>query len=443
MTRILRRCAAARKRSKVGERTVVGLDALVVGDVVAVVAGRGKDGHQPERVDAEVRGGDRVAIVQVVELRSQALEVADAVAVRVGKAAHEDLVEDRAARPVVSPAGDGGCILGGRRRSGEEGEWNGQQSESHGEVGATHGNGYSTAVAEFDAARRAALMSDLIRPMLGRPVDLISFADVREHLGLASFVDRGIREVKLERIVGSLERSRDFNRAFLPREESLRERWEDVLRLAEGPKGFPPIDLYQVGDLYFVVDGHHRVSVARSMGGATIEARVREFTTPVQLGPETDLADLARVLRQRGRDEFLAATGIEPEFADELTASDVDAYSRLLEHIEVHRYFLGLEDKRDVTWSEAVASWRWSVYRPMIEAIRACGVLGDFPGHTETDLYLFTMDHLHALREQFGPGVSPERGVEELERRTPQHRRRRRASRRGGRPGKPEPDGGA
>ena len=298
-------------------------------------------------------------------------------------------------------------------------------------------------MAEFDAARRAALMSDLIRPMLGRPVDLISFADVREHLGLASFVDRGIREVKLERIVGSLERSRDFNRAFLPREESLRKRWEDVLRLAEGPKGFPPIDLYQVGDLYFVVDGHHRVSVARSMGGATIEARVREFTTPVQLGPETDLADLARVLRQRGRDEFLAATGIEPEFADELTASDVDAYSRLLEHIEVHRYFLGLEDKRDVTWSEAVASWRWSVYRPMIEAIRACGVLGDFPGHTETDLYLFTMDHLHALREQFGPGVSPERGVEELERRTPQHRRRRRASRRGGRPGKPEPDGGA
>lgn len=281
-------------------------------------------------------------------------------------------------------------------------------------------------MAEFDAARRAALMSDLIRPLLGRPVDLIPFAEVREHLGLASFVDRGLREVELARIVGSLERSRDFNRAFLPREESLRERWEDILRLAEGPQGFPPIDLYQVGDVYFVVDGHHRVSVARTMGAATIEARVREFTTPVELGAEVRLGDLARVLRERGRAEFLAATGIEPESPGELDAADVDAYSRLLDHIQVHGYFLGLEERRAVSWPEAVASWRWSVYRPMIEAIRASGVLGDFPGHTETDLYLFTMDHLHALREQFGPGVAPERGVEELERRAPKRRRRRR-----------------
>ena len=281
-------------------------------------------------------------------------------------------------------------------------------------------------MARFDAARRAALMSDLVRPFLGRPVDLIPFADVREGLGLASFVDRGLREVALERIVGSLERSRDFNRAFLPRDESLRERWEDVYRLAEGPKGFPPIDLYQVGEVYFVVDGHHRVSVARRMGAATIEARVREFTTPVALGPEADLDDLARILRERGYEEFLAATGIEPEFPGELAASDVDAYPRLLEHIEVHGYFLGLEQKRHVSWPEAVASWRWSVYRPMLEAIRASGVLEDFPGHTETDLYLFTMDHLHLLREQFGPGVAPERGVEELGRRAPKTRRRKR-----------------
>lgn len=285
-------------------------------------------------------------------------------------------------------------------------------------------------MAEFDAARRAALMSDLIRPFLGRPVDLIPFAEVRDRLGLASFVDRGLREIDLDRIVGSLERSRDFNRAFLPREESLRARWQDVYRLAEGPQGFPPIDLYQVGDVYFVVDGHHRVSVARRMGAATIEARVREFTTPVDLGAgvDLDLERLATILRERGRAEFLAATGIEPESEEDLAASDVDSYPRLLEHIEVHGYFLGLEEERRVPWPEAVASWRWTIYRPMLEAIRASGVLGDFPGHTETDLYLFTMDHLYALRERFGPGVPLERGVEALERRAPRHRRRRPAA---------------
>jgi hypothetical protein len=296
-------------------------------------------------------------------------------------------------------------------------------------------------VAQFDTARRAALMSDLIRPLLGRPVDLVPFAEVRERLGLASFVDRGIRDVPLERIVGSLERSRDFTRAFLPREDSLRERWMGILRLAEGPQGFAPIDLYQVGEAYFVVDGHHRVSVARAVGAQAIEARVREFLTPVELGPDADLDDLARTLRERGRAEFLAATGIVPEREGELAASDVDAYPRLLEHIGVHRYFLGLEEQRDVSWPEAVASWRWSVYRPMVEAIRASAVLDDFPGQTETDLYLFTMDHLHALREQLGPGVSPARGVEELGLRTPKPPRRRRkaAGLSGGKP----PGGGA
>jgi len=268
-------------------------------------------------------------------------------------------------------------------------------------------------------------MSDLIRPLLGRPVDLVPFAAVREHLGLHSFVDRGVRDVELDRIVGSLERSRDFNRAFLPREERLRDRWMDVLELAEGPRGFPPIDLYQVGEVYFVVDGHHRVSVARTVGAATIEARVREYLTPVEFGPDADLEALARRIRERGRAEFLAATGIEPALADEFSASDVDAYPRLIEHIGVHRYFLGLEQARDVSWPEAVASWRESVYRPMVEAIRRCGVLEDFPGHTETDLYLFTMDHLHALRQRFGSDVPPERGVEELERRAPKRRRRR------------------
>jgi len=281
-------------------------------------------------------------------------------------------------------------------------------------------------VSEFDAARLQALMSDLIRPLLGRPVDLLPFAEVRERLGLASFVDRGLREVELERIVGSLERSRDFSRVFLPRGESLRGRWEGVQRLAEGPRGFPPIDLYQVGDVYFVVDGHHRVSVARRMGSETIEAQVREFTTPVELEPDIDLDGLARLLRRRGRDDFLATTGIEPDFPDELVASDVDAYPRLLEHIAVHRHFLGLAAERCVLWPEAVASWRWTLYRPMLDAIRASGVLAAFPGQTETDLYLFTMDHLHALRERFGPGVPLERGVEELERRAPMRGRKRR-----------------
>lgn len=280
----------------------------------------------------------------------------------------------------------------------------------------------------FDAARFAALMSDWILPLLGRPTELLPFDEVRERLELASFVDRGVIEVPVDRIVGTLERERDFSRAFLPRGEDLRERWEGVRRLAEGPRGFPPIELYQVGEIYFVVDGHHRVSVARSFGNRAIEARVREFRTPVPVGPDVDLAQL---LLERERVDFLAATGLVPASPADLRATEPGAHARLLDHVSVHHCFLGLEQEREVTWGEAVASWRYTVYEPMVRAIRESGVLEEFPGATETDLYLFVMDHLYHLRQRFGPGVSAESAVEEigrgLEGGDPEWRRRIRA----------------
>ncbi len=254
-------------------------------------------------------------------------------------------------------------------------------------------------------------MSDLIRPLLGRPTDLLPFDAVRSGLAPASFVERGVRDVEISQIVGSLDRGEEFTRAFLPRHDSLRERWEDVRRLAEGPRGFPPVDLYQVGGVYFVVDGHHRISVARALGAPTIEARVREYPVSIALDPEADLADLERQVRDRARADFLEAARIEAAPTD-FTASEIGAYRRLFDHLATHRYFLGLDERRDISWPEAAASWRWTVYEPMAEAIRKSGILEDFPGRTETDLYLFTMDHLHALRQRFGPGVSPEQGVE-------------------------------
>jgi len=264
----------------------------------------------------------------------------------------------------------------------------------------------------FDSARRAALMADLVRPLLGRPVDLLSFDEVRERLHLRSVVDRGFQEVPLDRIVGSLGREREFTRAFLPREEALRERWEDVQRLAEGPRGFPPVELYKVGDTYFVVDGHHRVSVAYALGSPAIEARVREYLTPVPLAAD---ADPAAVALQSGWAEFLEATGLQPQTPEEFRVGEPGGYQRLLDHISGHRYFRGIELGRPVPWAEAVASWRDSVYRPMVATIRASGILEDFPGFTETDLYLFVMDHLHHLRAEYGPGeVDPEEAVEDF-----------------------------
>jgi hypothetical protein len=261
-------------------------------------------------------------------------------------------------------------------------------------------------VTTFDSARQAAVIEDLVGFLKGRPVDLLPFDQVREGLWLKHVVDRGLQEVPLDAIVGTLGRAREFTRAFLPRDDSLRSRWEQVRRMVEGPTGLPPVDLYKVGDAYFVVDGHHRVSVARSLGAARIEARVKEYLTPVSLSADESAEG---VLLKRFLADLVEATGLGDEGAEEYRLTELGGYERLLEHIKTHRYFLGVELSREVGWGEAVASWRDTIFRPMIEIIRASDVLADFPGRTEADLYLVVMDHLHFLRERRRPEpVEPE-----------------------------------
>ncbi len=278
----------------------------------------------------------------------------------------------------------------------------------------------------FDGARLGAVMHDLLALLMQRPRDLLPFEEVRERLKLRRVVDRGTRDVPLARIVGTFGRRGEFNRAFLPRTEALRERWEDVRELAVGTAGFPPVELYLVGEAYFAVDGHHRVSVARSLGAPSIEAHVLEFLTPVPLGADASLED---VLRKEGLADFLEATGLVPSSPDELRVTHPGDYAEMLEHVAVHRYFLGRELGRCVPWDEAVRSWYGTFFRPMTETIRASGILTDFPGRTEADLYLFTARHLHALRERWGDGVAPARAVKHL--RLQERRRRGRGPRKG------------
>jgi len=251
----------------------------------------------------------------------------------------------------------------------------------------------------FDAARRAAVMSDLLRAVSGRPSELLPFEDVRDELELTHLRDRGLQEIPVEKVVGTLGRAGEFTRAFLPRSEDLRQRWTEVEALAQGMQGYPPIDVYKVGDAYFVVDGHHRVSVARRLGAPTIEARVKEFTTPVDVDSQDTLED---ILVKRGHLAFLEATGLEPEADDDYHVTTPAGYERLLKHISDHRYYRGIDLERPFGWDEAVASWRDLVYRPLVRRIRESGVMENFPDRTPTDLYLFAMEHLASLRERYG-----------------------------------------
>ena len=135
----------------------------------------------------------------------------------------------------------------------------------------------------FNSAQRHAFLEDAFRLLRGRPKALLSFDKVRRKLGLFVSRDRGVHEIPLDKIVGSVGKSQEFTRTFWPRHEEIRARWQRVYTMIHGASGLPPIEVYQVGAVYFVLNGHHRVSVGRQIGLKVIEAHITEFVSPIRL----------------------------------------------------------------------------------------------------------------------------------------------------------------
>jgi len=244
-----------------------------------------------------------------------------------------------------------------------------------------------------------------------QPALLIPFDWVKDQVGFKGRRYRGLQVVEIGRIIGSLNRYQDFDRAFLPRRATA-ERSERIDRLQaalERGEEFPPVLLYQVGEVYFVVDGHHRVAAARQEGAQEIDAEVIEFEPIVPLEPgvtEKGLlikAEYAEFLRRTHLDELRPA--------QDIAFSEPGRYHAVLEHIAVHRYFLGLEQSREIPYEEAVASWFDHVYTPLVEAFRRLDIVRQFPGRTEADLYVWASEHLYYLRKRYGPDVNLEQAV--------------------------------
>ena len=125
---------------------------------------------------------------------------------------------------------------------------------------------YSAVLRDFQEARRRAALEDLKARLTGKSDDLLSYEAIKDLLQTESSTSRGLQEIPLNAIVGSVGRYHDFTRTFLPRRESDQYRWANVKFKVLYQGGFPPIEVYQLGANYFVLDGNHRVSVARANG---------------------------------------------------------------------------------------------------------------------------------------------------------------------------------
>jgi nucleotide-binding universal stress UspA family protein len=271
---------------------------------------------------------------------------------------------------------------------------------------------FTTAVADFRRARYRAAMQEIMARLLGRSTELLSYEEVRQKLRANATLPRGLQEIPLDAIVGSVGRYADFTRNFLPRRDNDADRWAWIKVAMTGLTGVPPIEVYQVGEAYFVRDGNHRVSVARELGLSHIHAYVTEVRTKVPLSPGTSLDEL--IVKAEYTD-FLEATTLDalrPQ-AD-LAVTAPGKYPKLLEHIEVHRYFMGIEQQREIPYAEAVVHWYDEVYLPVVQIFREQAILLDFPERTETDLYLWLGDYRAALTEELGWLVEPEAAAADL-----------------------------
>jgi hypothetical protein len=263
----------------------------------------------------------------------------------------------------------------------------------------------SRARADYSRARTKAFLNRIWAVISGQPTGLLSYDEVREKLHVGGPIYRDIQTVHLDQIAGSLNRYHQFDRAFLPTQDETASRWQRVSRAFYEDISLPPVVLYKVGQVYFVVDGHHRVSVAREQGQDFIDAEVRECATRVDITPDLKPEDL-EVLGEKVN--FLERTRLDhlrPKARIRLTVPD--GFDRVLEHIAVHRYFMGIDLQRDISEEEAVAHWYDTVYLPIVKVIRSSKILKEFPGKTEGDLYLWALDHQHYLAEQEGQPLQP------------------------------------
>lgn len=270
------------------------------------------------------------------------------------------------------------------------------------------------ALEDFDAARARAFRRAIGAILTGRARRMRSIEPLLRAAGLEGRAYGGVKDIPVDKIAGSVApdtKTADFDPVFLPVHRRLRDRWTRIYRaMVEGDE-LPPIDVYRVDDRYYVIDGHHRVSVAKKLGRPTVSARVVDVKTRAPLGRGADAGALLRAAEYAA---FLETTRLHRTRPDaRLECSRLGRYDEILRHIVGHGYFMSLERRRAVPLQEAAASWYDNVYRPIAEAIRKHRVLEQLRGWTEADVYVEVTRRWLALSEEGAP-AGPDPAIEAL-----------------------------
>lgn len=259
---------------------------------------------------------------------------------------------------------------------------------------------------EFESARFRSLLTSLKYFLIGRNNELLSFEKIKKGFELYKQKYLGIQTIPIDVIVGSFDRYKDFDRYFLPKKVHLQERWAKIHNLIARDVILPPVKLYKIGEIYFVIDGNHRVSASKKLGVKYIDAEVIEFITAISITPNMDPKEIF-ILAER--EKFLNVTGLKqnrPEIKIRITVPG--QYDFLLSQIDKLMVQLNENKKADeklTTFKETSFIWYDNIYLPAIEIIKNYGILEKFPNRTKTDLYIWINEHKRYLSLKYGREV--------------------------------------
>ncbi|MFP4364768.1 MAG: transcriptional regulator [Spirochaetia bacterium] len=256
---------------------------------------------------------------------------------------------------------------------------------------------------DFSKARTQEFISSMLNILNPQKQELLNLYEVKDLVKPDTEEYQGMKAVPISLIIGSEGRYRDFNKHFLPKHDFLRHRWENIDSAHYKDVILPPIKLYEIGGLYFVRDGNHRVSVARHQGAKAIDAEVSILNTKVTLKPDFTIEDLRETVIAYEREQFFQCTKLDPKTdLPGIEFSSTGMYDEIFEHIQVHKYYINQDRDEEISFKDAAKSWYEHVFVPVREYILNDKVLLRFPGRTCADMYIWIMKHWGELKEKYG-----------------------------------------
>jgi len=247
---------------------------------------------------------------------------------------------------------------------------------------------------DFLRARRRQVLARLVQRLRREPDDvnlILPFDEVMAALGQVGERRMGLQTIRLDRIVGTVDSTRDFDRRFRPTSNRVRERWERLALAQRRGESIPPIDVYQVGELYFVVDGHHRVSIALAMGQQTIDAYVTQIRTAV---PAKGIRHRSDLLFKSYEQLFRSRVRLPAEAYTKIKVTDPWSYAELSEAVEAWGFRLMQHEHKFYDRAEVSRRWLTEEYTPVVRMLRAADLIGS---NTDAEAYLIIATERYRL----------------------------------------------